>query len=319
MSEKQPRIIFMGTPDYAVPTLRKLCETGMKPVLVMTRPDAPAGRGNKITASPVKIAAEEYGIPVYQPVTLRSAEAYEYVKQYGADLAVVIAYGMLLPQEMLDLPVHGCVNLHASLLPRFRGAAPIQRAIMAGDEKTGVALMKMTAGLDEGPVYAVKTIDITQTMDTGELHDALAKLSAEIMAENISAVMNDELALQEQDHASATYAAKITKADELIQWNQTSFETLNRVRGLSPFPGAFTYLEGKRLKVWKAKRADLSAPPAAPGTVVFGSKGELLVCTADGGIEILELQLEGKKRMLAGQFLQGIKKDNVLILKTSAE
>ena len=316
--QKNLRIVFMGTPEYSVPTLHKLCEAGLKPVLVLTRPDAPAGRGNHILASPVKLAAQELDIPVYQPTSLRTPAAYDVLQKYAPDLAVVIAYGMILPQAMLDLPAYGCINLHASLLPEYRGAAPIQRAIMDGQKLTGVSLMQMSASLDEGPVYAKRKVQISEEIDSGELHDILAELSAEILLENLSAIVSGALEAIAQDHANTSYAAKITKADELIMWNQTTEKTINRIRALSPFPGSFTYLNQKRVKIWKARRfvandqqKDLMTAEK-PGTLSFNAGNSLCVYTADGLIEILELQLEGKKRMPADQFLKGLKKDTEL-------
>ena len=236
------RLVFAGTPDFALASLRALVDAGHVPVAVVTQPDRPAGRGKKLTASPVKRYALEQGIAVQQPATLRDEQAVADLVALQPDLLVVAAYGLILPQNVLDIPTHGCVNVHASALPRWRGAAPIQAAILAGDTTTGISLMAMTAGLDCGPVFHIAEVTIGADETAGELHDRLAALGGETLVANLGRILAGELPATEQDEALATYAPKIAKDDARIDWSLPADEVARRVRAYNPFPGAFCFL-----------------------------------------------------------------------------
>lgn len=296
------RLVFAGTPDFALASLRALVESGRAPVAVLTQPDRPAGRGRKLTASPVKQYAQQQGIAVLQPPTLRDAQAADALRALEPDLLVVAAYGLILPQDVLDIPAHGCLNVHASALPRWRGAAPIQAAILAGDERTGISLMAMTAGLDCGPVYHVEEVAIGTEETAGELHDRLAELGGRSLVANLDAILGGALQALPQDDELATYAPKIEKRDAAIDWSLPADEILRRIRAYNPFPGAFCFLDGERLKIWRAARGDGAGEP---GTVLQCNRGGLLVAAGDGAIRVLELQWPGKRRTtaagLAGQ------------------
>lgn len=290
------RIIFMGTPDFAVPALRALHAAGHDVVCVYTQPPRPAGRGKKLSPSPVQVAAEALGLPVRSPMSLRNAEAQAEFACLGADVAVVAAYGLILPQPVLDAPVHGCLNIHASLLPRWRGAAPIHRAVMAGDEVTGVTIMQMEAGLDTGPMLHKVTVPVGRKT-TGELFDELGAAGAAAMVE----VLADLAAFppEAQDDAAAIYAPKIDKAEAKIDWT-TSAEMIERlVRGLAPFPGAWFELEGERVKLLLADAVDTSG---TPGTVL---DDDFTIACGNGAIRPLRLQRAGKPAMERAEFLRG--------------
>ena len=297
------RLIFMGTPEFAVPTLLDLVAHGHQIVAVYTRAAKPAGRGMKLQLSAVEEQARRLGLAVLTPATLKTPEALERFRAYQADAAVVVAYGMILPQAILDAPRLGCFNLHASLLPRWRGAAPINRAIMAGDDATGVMVMKMDAGLDTGDVAMAERTTILDTMTAADLHDALAPLGADLMVRAVAALERGMLQLVPQGKEGVTYANKIDKAETRIDWNRQAREVLRHVHGLSPFPGAWCEmpLEGApvRVKILRCQTAD--------GT---GSPGELLDChltvaCKEGALRILELQRAGKQPMKADEFLRG--------------
>src|SRR5450631_4498107 len=263
------RLIFMGTPDFAVPTLLELVAHGHEIAAVYTRAAKPAGRGMKLQPTPVEVEARRLGIPVFTPSTLKTPEALDAFRAHNADAAVVVAYGMILPQAILDAPKLGCFNLHASLLPRWRGAAPINRAIMAGDAETGVMVMKMDAGLDTGEVAMAERIAITDAMTASDLHDALARLGGDLMVRAIGALERGKLQLTKQGSEGVTYAAKIEKAEARIEWNRPAREVLRHIHGLSPFPGAWCEIAGEgeaaRLKILRGELADGS-----------GAAGELL-------------------------------------------
>jgi methionyl-tRNA formyltransferase len=296
------RLIFMGTPDFAVPTLRTLAEHDHEIVAVYTRAAKPAGRGMKLQPTPVEHEARRLGIPVLTPTTLKTPEAQKEFEAHEADAAVVVAYGMILPQAILDTPKLGCFNLHASLLPRWRGAAPINRAIMAGDAESGVMVMKMDAGLDTGDVAMAERIAITDVMTATDLHDALAPLGAGLMVRAMGALERGELQLTRQGDVGVTYAAKVEKAEARIDWNKSAHAVLRHIHGLSPFPGAWCEMpiEGEtRVKILRCELADGS-----------GSPGELLndrltIACKDGAVRILELQRAGKAPMKAEDFLRG--------------
>jgi methionyl-tRNA formyltransferase len=296
------RLIFMGTPEFAVPTLRELAERGHKIVAVYTRAAKPAGRGLKLQPTPVEQEARRLGISVLTPTTLKTAEAQQAFEAHQADAAVVVAYGMILPQAILDAPKLGCFNLHASLLPRWRGAAPINRAIMAGDTESGVMVMKMDAGLDTGDVAMAERIAITDAMTAADLHDALASLGAGLMARTMGALERGELQLARQSDQGVTYAAKIEKAEARIDWTKPAHAVLRHIHGLSPFPGAWCELpiEGEaRIKIL---RSELAEGSGLPGELL---DDHLAIACKEGAIRILELQRAGKQPMKAEEFLRG--------------
>jgi methionyl-tRNA formyltransferase len=297
------RLIFMGTPDFAVPTLRALHARGHEIVAVYTRAAKPAGRGMKLQPSPVEQEARRLGIPVVTPTTLKTPEAVQQLGAHQADAAVVVAYGMILPQVILDAPRLGCFNLHGSLLPRWRGAAPINRAIMAADAESGVMVMKMDAGLDTGDVAMTERLAITDAMTAADLHDALAPLGADLTVRAMDALERGELQLTRQSDQGITYAAKIDKAEARIDWNQPARAVLRHIHGLSPFPGAWCEMpiEGEPVRV-KILRCEMTDGSGAAGQLL---DGRLAVACAQGAIRILELQRAGRAPMQAADFLRG--------------
>ncbi len=297
------RLIFMGTPDFAVPTLLALHVHGHEIAAVCTRAAKPAGRGMKLQPTPVEQQARRLGIPVLTPSTLKTPEALDEFRAHSADAAVVVAYGMILPQAILDTPPLGCFNLHASLLPRWRGAAPINRAIMAGDAETGVMVMKMDVGLDTGDVAMAERLTITDTMTAADLHDALAPLGADLMVRAMGALERGKLQLTKQSEHGVTYAAKIDKAEARIDWNKPAGAVLRHIHGLSPFPGAWCEMtiEGASARV-KILRCELVNRSGTPGEVL---DDRLTVACKDGAVRILELQRAGKQPMKAADFLRG--------------
>jgi methionyl-tRNA formyltransferase len=297
------RLIFMGTPDFAVPTLLELVAHGHEIVAVYTRAAKPAKRGMKLQPSPVEQEARRLGIAVITPRTLKTPEALAEFSAHHADAAVVVAYGMILPQPILDAPKLGCFNLHASLLPRWRGAAPINRAIMAGDAETGVMVMKMDAGLDTGDVAMAERMEISDAMTASDLHDALSRLGADLMVRAMGALERGQLKLSKQNGDGVTYAAKIDKAEARIDWNRPAPAVLRHIHGLSPFPGAWCEIAGEgeaaRLKVL---RCELASGTGVPGAVL---DDQLTIACGEGAIRILELQRAGKAPMRAEEFLRG--------------
>jgi len=297
------RLIFMGTPDFAVPTLLELVAHGHEIVAVYTRAPKPGGRGMKLQATPIEQEARRLGIPVLTPKTLKTPEAIEQFRAHDADAAVVVAYGMILPQAILDAPPLGCFNLHASLLPRWRGAAPINRAIMAGDAETGVMVMRMDAGLDTGDVAMAERIAISDTMTASDLHDSLARLGADLMVRAMAALGRGGLQLSKQADEGVTYAAKIEKAEARIDWAKSARDVLRHIHGLSPFPGAWSEVQVEdapvRVKILRCERADGGG---APGDVL---DDDLTISCGQGAIRLLELQRAGKAPMKAAEFLRG--------------
>jgi methionyl-tRNA formyltransferase len=293
------RLVFMGTPDFAVPTLVELIGRGHEVAAVYTRAPKPAGRGMDLTPSQVEREARRFGIPVLTPKTLRSADAEEQFRAHSADAAVVVAYGLILPKPILEVPRLGCFNLHASALPRWRGAAPINRAIMAGDADTAVMVMRMEEGLDTGPVAMAERVVIGADMTTGELHDRLAPLGADLMARALAKLEKDALVLTPQSTDCVTYAAKIDKAETRIDWTKPWKQVHDHCRGLSPFPGAWCEIAGARVKVLRTTRGDGAG---VPGTVL---DDKLTIACGDGAIRILALQRAGKQPMKAEDFLRG--------------
>ncbi|MFC6788575.1 methionyl-tRNA formyltransferase [Methylobacterium komagatae] len=298
------RVVFMGTPDFAVPTLARLAEDGHVIAAVYTRAPARAGRGMALRPSPVHALAETLGVPVLTPATLRTAEAAETFAAHEADVAVVVAYGMLLPQAILDLPRHGCLNLHGSLLPRWRGAAPIQRAVMAGDAESGVGVMRMEAGLDTGPVALQARVPILPGMTAGELHDALMPVGAGLMSNGLKGLDAGSLAFDPQPDEGVLYAHKITNDEARIDWSGEAQAVANLINGLSPFPGAFFEADlGKgpeRVKVLRALPAEGSGEP---GTLL---DGEATIACGTGAVRLLELRRAGKGGSVTGaEFVRG--------------
>jgi methionyl-tRNA formyltransferase len=292
-------LIFAGTPDFALASLQALVESGRVPVAVLTQPDRPAGRGKKLTASPVKQYAVQQGIPVMQPVTLRDDSVAAELQALQPDVMIVAAYGLILPQNILDIPTRGCLNVHASVLPRWRGAAPIQAAILAGDASTGISLMAMTAGLDCGPVFHIDKIDIGADETAGELHDRLAALGGTALVAHLDTILAGELTPTEQDEALSSYAPKIEKKDAAIDWSLSATELAQRVRAYNPFPGAFFFANGTRIKVWRAAAVDGAAPA---GTVLQSDRGGVVIACGSGALRLDELQLPGKRRVSAQEF-----------------
>jgi methionyl-tRNA formyltransferase len=297
------RLIFMGTPDFAVPTLLELAAHGHEIAAVYTRVAKPAGRGMKLQPTPVEQEARRLGIPVLTPTKLKTPEALAEFRAHNADAAVVVAYGMILPQAILDAPALGCFNLHGSLLPRWRGAAPINRAIMAGDAESGVMVMKMDAGLDTGDVAMAERLTITDKMTAADLHDALAPLGADLMVRAMGGLERGALQLTKQGEVGVTYAAKIEKAEARIDWNKPARAVLRHIHGLSPFPGAWCEMaiDGEPMRV-KILRCELANGSGGPGALL---DEDLAIACSEGAIRILELQRAGKAPMKAAEFLRG--------------
>lgn len=297
------RVVFMGTPDFSVPTLVEILGQGHEVVAVYSRAPKPAGRGMAERRSPVHDIAARFAIPVFTPRTLRDPNEQEIFAGHGADVAVVVAYGLILPVPVLEAPLNGCLNLHASLLPRWRGAAPINRAIMAGDAETGVMVMRMAEGLDTGPVALAERTPIGADETAGQLHDRLARLGADLMVRALAALERGSLGSEPQAAEGVTYAAKLDKAEARIDWTKPAGAVHDHIRGLSPFPGAFTEIEigGKpeRLKVLRSVRADGTG---VPGTVLDDA---LTIACGEGAVRLVEVQRAGKAPMAAETFLRG--------------
>ena len=298
------RIIFMGTPDFAVGTLEALVNAGHEVVLAVTQPDKPQGRKQILVAPPVKQTAEKLGIPVYQPKRVREPEALAVLRGYEPELIVVAAFGQILPKELLDMPTYGCINVHASLLPKYRGAAPIQWAILNGDAVTGVTIMRMDVGLDTGDMIAKAEVAITPQDTGGSLFDRLAETGAKLCVDTIPSIVDGTAVYTPQDEQAATKVGQISKKDGLIDFTRSAAAIECQIRGLNPWPSAYTSLAGKTLKIWSAQVSDRQTE-AQPGTVVLVEKDSFGVQTGDGVLICTEVQLEGKKRMSAADFLRG--------------
>jgi methionyl-tRNA formyltransferase len=296
------RLVFAGTPALAAGALQALIDAGHDIGLVLTQPDRPAGRGLKAAPSAVKKLALAHGIPVAQPDSLRSDEALEMLRGCGAAAMVVAAYGLILPPSVLDIFPRGCINIHASLLPRWRGAAPIQRAILAGDHETGISIMRMDAGLDTGPVLLERVTPIAEDDTAGSLHDRLAEMGAAAIVEALAGLEARSLDETPQNEGAATYAAKIDKAEANIDWTQKADAIARRVRAFNPFPGATTTIGGVRHKIWRAVPCDGAG---RPGTVFSAGNDGIVVTCGQGALRILELQPAGGKRLQAGHYLHG--------------
>lgn len=312
------RIVFMGTPDFSVPALKALVEAGHQVIAVVTQPDKPKGRGKEVQMTPVKIQAMEYGIPVYQPAKVREASFVEVLKGLEADVYVVIAFGQILPKAVLELPKYGCINIHASLLPKYRGAAPIQWCVIDGERETGITTMMMDVGLDTGDMLEKTVIPIEEKETGGSLHDKLSLAGGALILSTLKKLEEGTLVRTPQTDEGTCYAKMLTKSLGDIDWNQDAVSIERLIRGLNPWPSAYTMWNGKTIKIWAAdviagrEAAEFlseSGVPAetgtAPGTVVCSDKRGLVVCTGGGLLSIRELQMEGKKRMDTPAFLRG--------------
>jgi methionyl-tRNA formyltransferase len=293
------RLIFMGTPDFAVPTLIELAARGHDIAAVYTRAPKPAGRGMDMQVTPVEREARQLALTVITPKTLKDGDAQEIFRAHNADAAVVVAYGLILPRPVLEAPRLGCFNVHASLLPRWRGAAPINRAIMAGDPDTGVTIMKMDEGLDTGAMATAERLPIGPDMTAGEIHDALSRLGADLMQRVLAAADRGSLQLTPQPHAGVTYAEKISKNETRIDWDKPWKQVHDHIRGLSPFPGAWFELDGVRVKVLRSTRGESSGPPG-----VF-LDNRLTIACGRGAVRLVQVQRAGKQPMNADEFLRG--------------
>ncbi|WP_227106516.1 methionyl-tRNA formyltransferase [Chromobacterium rhizoryzae] len=294
------KLIFAGTPEFAAAALRELIAAGHEIALVLTQPDRPAGRGMKLKPSPVKAVALEHGLRVEQPASLRNDEAQQMLRDIGADLMVVAAYGLILPQAVLDMPTRGCLNIHASLLPRWRGAAPIQRAILAGDAETGITIMQMDVGLDTGDMLSIHPVAIADDETTATLHDKLAVEGARAIVSTLAGL--DGIAPLKQPEAGVTYAQKLSKAEALVDWSLPAEEVARAIRAYNPAPGAHTLLAGEALKLWMA---GAEAGQAEPGVIVAADADGVLVGCGSGLVRLSVLQAAGGKRLAARDFVAG--------------
>ncbi|MDD6061135.1 MAG: methionyl-tRNA formyltransferase [Oscillospiraceae bacterium] len=297
------RVVFMGTPEFSVPCLRRLIADGHEVVGVFTQPDKPKGRGKQMTPPPVKVTATENGIPVFQPRSMRDGEALAILEQLKPDVIVVTAFGKILPKEILDYPPYGCINIHASLLPRYRGAAPIQWCVLNGETESGVTSMQMDVGLDTGDMLLKAKTPITPDMTAGELHDRLSVLGAEVLSETLSAAQMGELHPEKQDDALSNYAPMLTKELSPIDFTKSAQAVHNQIRGLSPWPAATMVLCGKKLKVHAS--ALCGDKGGMPGEVMENGKRLVIACGDGKCVEILTVQAEGKRAMSAAEYLRG--------------
>ena len=298
------KIIYMGTPDFSVAPLEAIIRAGHEVTAVVTQPDKQKGRGKEVQMTPVKECALSHGIPVLQPVKIKEPEAVAELKKYPADIFVVAAFGQLLTEEILNMPKFGCINIHASLLPAYRGAAPIQRVIINGEEKTGVTIQQMAKGLDTGDMLLKKEISIDPKETGGSLHDKLSAAGAELIVEALSKIEKGEVVPEKQDDALSCYAKKLDKAMGLINFDQNAGSIARLIRGLNPWPSAYTLYKGKTLKIWEADVVPLEKKEE-PGTVVFVAKDFFDIATKEGALRVKSLQLEGKKKVAVKDFLLG--------------
>jgi len=297
------RLVFFGTPDFAATALDALVDAGHDVAGVVCQPDKPAGRGQHLSSPPVKTAALRAGLPLCQPTSARSADFLDTLRLWAPEIIVVVAYGKILPSTILQLPRFGCINIHASILPRYRGAAPIQWAIARGESQTGITIMQMDEGMDTGAILLQRTISIRGDDTARTLHDRLAQLGAELVIEALAGIAKGEIVAVPQDETAATKAPMIRKEDGHIDWTQPAEAIERLLRAFDPWPGAFTFFAGKRLRVWRAEVVPL-ASDAAPGTVA--EVGEAItIATGQGGLSCIEVQIEGRKRMSAGEFARG--------------
>lgn len=297
------RIVFMGTPEFAVPCLQRLIDCGHEITGVFTQPDKPQGRKMILTPPPVKALALKNGLTVYQPLKMRDGTALEMLKEANPELVIVVAYGKILPKEILEFPKYGCINIHASLLPKLRGAAPIQWSVISGCEKTGVTSMQMDEGLDTGDMLITAELEIGENETAGELHDRVSALGADVLEQTIAALQKGELKPEKQNHDEFTYAPMLSKELSPIDWNLPAREVHNKIRGLSPWPSAISALNGKKVKIHRSVLA--CEKGGAAGEVVQNGKRLVVACGDGGCIEILNIQAEGKKAMSAADFMRG--------------
>lgn len=307
------RVIFMGTPDFAVETLRAILAAGHEVALVVTQPDKPKGRGRALQEPAVKQCAKEQNLPVYQPRRIREAESIEYLRQYRPDIIIVAAFGQILPKEILQMPAYGCVNVHASLLPKYRGAAPIQWAVINGDAVSGVTIMRMDVGLDTGDMIEQREITLAEDETGGSLFEKLSAEGARLCVETMEKIAAGTAVFTEQDASEATHVGMISKGMGNIDWNQPAEVIERMIRGLNPWPSAYTKLNGKTLKIWRA-RVKAGKKSRDAGKIISVGKKEIEVQTGEGILSLLEVQLEGKKRMETEAFLRGyeVEKDTML-------
>jgi methionyl-tRNA formyltransferase len=308
-----PKIIYMGTPDFAVPALKALVESGYDVLAAVTQPDRPKGRGKKIVFSPVKQVATDYGIKVLQPERVSASQFLDMIRDMAPDLIIVVAFGQILRRALLDVPTFGIVNIHASLLPKYRGAAPIQWAILNNEVKTGLTAMRMEEGLDSGPIFLQEEVPILPDETTGQLHDRLAMLTGDFLIRTLEGLAEDRLMERAQDHAVATHAPKIDRAMSLVRWDQPAESVSALVRALDPWPGAFTMLNGKEIKLFSSHVTDKERI-GLPGRITGQGEHTLEVETGKGRVQIRELQLPGKKRLPAVDFLRGFPLDKGTVL-----
>jgi len=312
---EQPNIVFMGTPDFAVPSLRALMDAGYRVTAVVTQPDRPTGRKKTLTPTPVKEEALRLGLPVLQPPKLRASDAVAALASYEPDLIVTAAYGQILPKSVLELPKYGCINVHGSLLPKYRGGAPIQRAIMNGETVTGVTIMYMAEGLDTGDMISKAELAIGPDDDAGAVFERLSEVGAKLLLETVPSILDGTAPRTPQNEAEATYSPNLTRDDERIDWSRSAADVYNQLRGLSPRPGAFTFWNGDVFKIWKAKRPEPGrVTSAAPGTVLDVGPDGLFVATGGGVFVATEVQPAGKKALPVAEFAKGgqLKKGDVL-------
>jgi methionyl-tRNA formyltransferase len=296
------RLVFAGTPPFAVPALDALVAAGHDICALYTQPDRPAGRGRRLSVSAVKARAVALGLPIEQPESLRGDDVVRRLAAFAPDAMIVVAYGLILPQRVLDVPRLGCFNIHASLLPRWRGAAPIQRAILAGDAQSGVTIMRMAAGLDSGPIVAQSECPIGPHMTAGELHDALAGIGARLLVDALEAIASGRAVMREQDASKASYAPKITRDDARIRWEEPAALSARRVRALDPAPGAEALWRGEQLKIWRAEARD-GLCGASPGQVLKADSAGIEVACGSGSLALLAVQLPGRNRVSAADFV----------------
>ena len=298
------RVVFMGTPAFSVSILEAIVQAGHEVVLAVTQPDKPKGRGKAEQFPPVKECALKHGIEVFQPVRIRDDANVEYLKKYEADIMVVAAFGQILPKSILDMPKYGCLNVHASLLPKYRGAAPIQWAVINGDEITGVTTMRMDVGIDTGDMIAKREVRLSEDETGGSLFDKLAEVGAQLCVETMDMLEKGTAVFTPQNNEASSHTSMINKELGNIDWNKSAVEIERLIRGLNPWPSAYTYLDGKTFKIWKARVVEGSSE-YQPGQMYPAGKGKLCVQTGDGMLELLEVQLEGKKRMDIASFCNG--------------
>ena len=300
--KKKLKVVFMGTPEFAVPSLKALKEAGYDIPLVITQPDRPAGRGKKLRPPPVKVLAESLGIPVYQPEKIKeNIEFLETLREINPDLIVVVAYGKILPDAILNLPKFGCINVHASLLPEYRGASPIQSVLLDGKEETGVTIMKISPELDAGDIISQRKVKIEESDNAQTLHDKLAKVGAELLVETIPGYISGKIIPVPQDHSKATYCKPVTKEMGRIDWKLPAKKIFNMVRAFTPWPSAYAEFKGKRVKIMAAETVNFQGKP---GEVVKADK-ELIVTTGEGALRIKRIRPEGRKEITGEEFIRG--------------